>query len=193
MAVIPDYGGTNPPLERRQQEPVDFETSAAPAPPNPPKIYLGPATPLISFGANSAPSSIAIDLADGLAIVTLAGVNSNNVQFIGLTGSTPCGDQPISSGGNLATGVAVDDQLTLLTPPQPNVAAVVNYASKSLSILSVPAGAPVATVDLSCVIPQSDPTCQATVEPFPTPWASIHFRTEPLWRLLLQTSDSSST
>src|SRR5207245_4583574 len=61
----------------------------------------------------------------------------------------------------------VDDQLTLLTPPQPNVAAVVNYASKSLSILSVPAGAPVATVDLSCVIPQSDPTCQATVEPFP--------------------------
>jgi DNA-binding beta-propeller fold protein YncE len=40
----------------------------------------------------------------------------------------------------------------------------VNYASKSLSILSVPAGATVATVDLSCVIPQ--PTCQATVEPF---------------------------
>ncbi|HEX7695874.1 MAG TPA: hypothetical protein VF394_00710, partial [Candidatus Acidoferrum sp.] len=167
MAVIPDYGGTNPPLDVVSKSQLTLKPVPPPAPPNPPKIYLGPATPLISFGANSAPSSIAIDLADGLAIVTLAGVNSNNVQFIGLTGSTPAVTSQFSSGGNLATGVAVDDQLTLLTPPQPNVAAVVNYASKSLSILSVPAGAPVATVDLSCVIPQSDPTCQATVEPFP--------------------------
>jgi len=167
MAVIPDYGGTNPPLDVVSKSQLTLKPVPPPAPPNPPKIYLGPATPLISFGANSAPSSIAIDPADGLAIVTLAGVNSNNVQFIGLTGSTPAVTSQFSSGGNLATGVAVDDQLTLLTPPQPNVAAVVNYASKSLSILSVPAGAPVATVDLSCVIPQSDPTCQATVEPFP--------------------------
>src|SRR6266403_1850684 len=167
MAVIPDYGGTNPPLDVVSKSQLTLKQVPPPAPPNPPKIYLGPATPLISFGANSAPSSIAIDPADGLAIVTLAGVNSNNVQFIGLTGSTPAVTGQFSSGGNLATGVAVDDQLTLLTPAQPNVAAVVNYASKSLSILSVPAGAPVATVDLSCVIPQSDPTCQATVEPFP--------------------------
>ena len=167
MAVIPDYGGTNPPLDVVSKSQLTLKPVPPPAPPNPPKIYLGPATPLISFGANSAPSSIAIDPADGLAIVTLAGVNSNNVQFIGLTGSTPAVTGQFSSGGNLATGVAVDDQLTLLTPPQPNVAAVVNYASKSLSILSVPAGAAVATVDLSCVIPQSDPTCQATVEPFP--------------------------
>jgi len=167
MAVIPDYGGTNPPLDLVSKSALTLKPVPPPAPPNPPKIYLGPATPLISFGANSAPSSVAIDPADGLAIVILAGVNSNNVQFIGLTGSTPAVTSQFSSGGNLATGVAVDDQLTLLTPPQPNVAAVVNYASKSLSILSVPAGAPVATVDLSCVIPQSDPTCQATVEPFP--------------------------
>jgi DNA-binding beta-propeller fold protein YncE len=167
MAVIPDYGGTNPPLDVVSKSQLTLKPVPPPAPPNPPKIYLGPATPLISFGANSAPSSIAIDPAEGLAIVTLAGVNSNNVQFIGLTGSTPAVTSQFSSGGNLATGVAVDDQLTLLTPPQPNVAAVVNYASKSLSILAVPAGAPVATVDLSCVIPQSDPTCQATVEPFP--------------------------
>src|SRR6267143_4673412 len=167
MAVTPDYGGSNPPVDIISKSALTLKPVPPPAPPNPPKIYLGPATPLISFGANSAPSSVAIDPADGLAIVILAGVNSNNVQFIGLTGSTPAVTSQFSSGGNLATGVAVDDQLTLLTPPQPNVAAVVNYASKSLSILSVPAGAAVATVDLSCVIPQSDPTCQATVEPFP--------------------------
>jgi DNA-binding beta-propeller fold protein YncE len=108
-----------------------------------------------------------MDPADGLAIVTLAGVNSNNVQFIDLTGPTPAKTISVSSGGNVATGVAVDDHLTLLTPPQSNLAAVVNYASKSLSILSLPAGSPVATVDLSCVIPQSDTKCQASPEPFP--------------------------
>jgi len=167
MAVIPDYGGLNPPFDVVSKSALTLKPVPPPAPPNPPKIYLGPATPLISFGANSAPSSVAMDPADGLAIVTLAGVNSNNVQFIGLTGSAPAVTNQFSSGGNVATGVAVDDQLTLLTPPQSNIAAVVNYASKSLSILSVPAGATVATVDLSCVIPQSDPTCQATAEPLP--------------------------
>ena len=167
MAVIPDYGGSNPPLDVISKSPLTLKSVPPPAPPNPPKIYLGPATALISFGANSAPSSIAMDPADGLAIVTLAGVNSNNVQFIGLTGSAPAVTSQFSSGGNFATGVAVDDQLTLLTPPQPNLAAVVNYASKSLSILSVPAGTPVATVDLSCVIPQTDAKCQTIPEPFP--------------------------
>jgi DNA-binding beta-propeller fold protein YncE len=166
MAVIPDYGGSNPPLDI-SGSPLTLKPVPQPPPPNPPKIYIGPATPLISFGATSAPSSIAMDPADGLAIVTLAGVNSNNVQFIGLTGSTPAVTNQFSSGGNVATGVAVDDQLTLLTSPQPNVAAVVNYASKSLSILSVPAGTPLGTVDLSCAIPQSDPACLASPEPFP--------------------------
>jgi DNA-binding beta-propeller fold protein YncE len=61
--------------------------------------------------------------------------------------------------------VAVDDQLSLLTPSQSNLAVVVNYGSKSLSILSVPAGSPVKTLDLSCAIPQS--ACQASTEPFP--------------------------
>src|SRR5713226_8085069 len=168
MAVIPDYGGSNPPVDI-SNSPLTLKPVPQPPPPNPPKIYNGPASPLISFGANSAPSSIAMDPADGLAIVTLAGVpsSSNNVQFIDLTGSTPLVTGQFSSGGNLATGVAVDDQLTLLTPPQSNLAAVVNYASKSLSLLSVPAGASVATVDLSCVIPQSDSLCKASPEPFP--------------------------
>jgi DNA-binding beta-propeller fold protein YncE len=110
-----------------------------------------------------------MDPTDGLAIVTLAGVNTNKLQFINVTGSTPAVTGQFSSGGNLATGVAVDDQLIFLnsTPAQSNLAAVVNYASKSLSLLSVPAGTPIATVDLSCVIPQSDPLCKASPEPFP--------------------------
>jgi hypothetical protein len=187
MAVIPDYGGTNPPVDLAgialTKKPV-----SQPAPPNPPSIYCpssaplvtppppapptplvcAPPVPLVSFAPGSAPSSIALDPTDGLAVVTLAGVNTNNVQFISLTGSTPAPAGQFSSGGNFATGVAVDDQLTLLPPPaQSNLAAVVNYASKSLSLLSLPAGSLEATVDLSCVIPQTDPLCKAVPEPFP--------------------------
>ncbi len=168
MAVIPDYGSTNPPVDitTNPPSPLALKPVPNPPPPNPPKIYIGPA-PLLSFGTGSAPSAVAIDPSDGLAIVTLAGVNTNNVQFINVTGATPAVTNQVTSGGNLATGVAVDDQLTLLTPPQSNLAAVVNYASKSLSLLSVPAGTPIATVDLSCVIPQSDSLCKASPEPFP--------------------------
>ncbi len=165
MAVIPDYGGTNPPIDIITKVPLTLKpVSQQPPPPNPPKIYVGPA-PLISFNAGSVPSSIAMDPADGLAIVTMAGVPSNNVQFIDLTGATPAQTISVSSGGSIATSVAVDDQLTLLTPSQSNLAVVVNYASKSLSIISVPAGSLVATLDLSCVIPQT--SCQASAEPFP--------------------------
>jgi DNA-binding beta-propeller fold protein YncE len=163
IAVTPDYGGTNPPLDVTNN-PLSLKPVPSPAPPIPPKIYVGPATPLISFGASSAPSSIAMDPADGLAIVTLAGVNSNNVQFINLAGGTPSVMSSVSSGGSVATGVAVDGQLTSLTPSQPNVVAVVNYASRSLSVISIPAGALLATVDLSSVIPAGS---SAFVQPFP--------------------------
>jgi len=170
VAVIPDYGGSNssnpnPPLDVNNNA-LTLNPVPPPAPPKPPKIYAGP-TPLISFGASSAPSGIAIDRTDSLAVVTLAGVSSNNVQFISLNTATPAVTNQVSSGGSVATGVAVDDQLIFQTPSQPNVAAVVNYASRSLSILSIPAGTALGTVDLSCVIPQSDMTCQAVTEPFP--------------------------
>ena len=169
VAVIPDYGGSN---SSNPNPPTDI-TAGFPALPlamNPPsansKVYVGP-NPQISFGATSAPSSIAIDRTDSLAVVTLAGVSSNNIQFIDLTSATPTVSSQVSSGGNVATGVAVDDQLIFQTPSQLNVATVVNYASRSLSIVSVPAGTSLGSVDLSCVIPQSDPACQAVTEPFP--------------------------
>jgi DNA-binding beta-propeller fold protein YncE len=173
VAVLPDYGGTNKPLDI-SNTPLTLKPVPPPAPANPPVIYCpssapiitsttppscAPPTPLVSFGASSAPSSIAIDQADSLAVVTLAGVSSNNVQFIDLSTGTPTVTGQFSSGGSLATSVAVDEHL--------HVAAVVNYASRSLSVLSIPAGTLLATVDLSNVIPQPVPPDPSFVEPFP--------------------------
>lgn len=157
VAVLPDYGSSNPPTDLNNAA-LTLKPVPPPAPTNPPKIYIGPA-PLISFGAFSAPSSIAIDRTDSLAVVTLAGVDSNNVRFIDLSSGTPTPTTQVSSGGSLATGVAVDEHL--------RVAAVVNYASRSLSVLSIPAGTLLATVDLSGVIPQPNPPSSSFVEPFP--------------------------
>jgi DNA-binding beta-propeller fold protein YncE len=139
IAVIPDYGGANS------------------------------ATPLstVALPASSAPSDIAVDPLLGFAVVTLAGLNTpnsstntqNNIQFLNLASGTPSLGAAVPSGGNVATGVAIDDQL--------HVAGVVNYGSRSLSVHSIPAGGLLGTVDLSCVIPQSDAKCLAVTEPFP--------------------------
>jgi DNA-binding beta-propeller fold protein YncE len=146
IAVIPDYGGSHP------------------------------ATLLstVALGASSAsaPSAIALDSVLGYAVVTLAGLNTpdtvtpnpnvntaKNVQFINLAGGSPSPAGSVPSRGFLATGIAVDDQL--------HIAAVVNYASRTLTILSIPSGALLGTVDLSTVIPQPVPANPAFVEPLP--------------------------
>src|SRR2546425_682706 len=139
IAIIPDYGGSNAP------------TALSP----------------VTFPASSAPSAIALDPVLGYAVVALAGLNTsgsntntqNNVQFLNLAGGTPALATAASSGGNVATGVAVDDQL--------HVAAIVNYGSRTLSVLSIPAGTVLGTVDLSGVIPPPVPANPSFVEPFP--------------------------
>src|SRR6266849_2828022 len=141
IAVIPDYGASN--------RATLFSTLTLPA--------------------ASKPSGIAVDSLLGYAVVTLAGLNTsgsntntqNNVQFINLAGGTPALGAVASSGGNVATAVAVDDNL--------HVAAVVNYGSRTLSVVSIPSGAPVGTVDLSGVIPAPvpPPTNPPFVPPFP--------------------------
>src|SRR6266436_2432081 len=139
IAIIPDYGGSNAP------------TALTP----------------VTFPASSAPSAIALDPVLGYAVVALAGLNTsgsntntqNNVQFLNLAGGTPALATAASSGGNVATGVAVDDQL--------HVAAIVNYGSRTLSVLSIPAGTVLGTVDLSGVIPPPVPANPSFVEPFP--------------------------
>src|SRR6266436_213253 len=154
IAVIPDYIGLNPPRDL-SNNPL---TSAG----------LPSGTPsTIVLPANSAPSGIAVDSLLGYAVVTLAGLNTsgsntntqNNVQFINLAGGTPALGALAASGGNVATAVAVDDNL--------HVAAVVNYGSRTLSVLSIPSGALVGTVDLSGVIPA--PVPPQTNPPFVPP------------------------
>ena len=109
------------------------------------------------------PSAIAIDDVLNIAVVTEAGTNS--VEYLNLNGATPSlitGRVPV---GNLPTGVSVDDVL--------HIAAVVNYADRSLELLSVPAAGqtpsstPLATIDLSTLIPTSAPTTPPTPPPFP--------------------------
>src|SRR6266478_1204666 len=139
IAIIPDYGGSNAP------------TALTP----------------VTFPVSSAPSAIALDPVLGYAVVALAGLNTsgstantqNNVQFLNLAGGTPTLATAASSGGNVATGVAVDDQL--------HIAAIVNYGSRTLSVHSIPAGTVLGTVDLSGVIPPPVPANPSFVEPFP--------------------------
>lgn len=142
VAVIPDYGGLNPP--------------AAPT--------------TISLGASSVPSAIAIDSILNIGALTLAGVNDpaggstntqQNVQFFSVAGGTVSLLGTATSGGNVATSVAIDDQL--------HVAAVINYASRTLSFVNVPGGAaPFATVNLNNVIPPPSPApATPFVQPFP--------------------------
>src|SRR6266446_3297777 len=156
IAVIPDYIGLNPPRDLSNNP---LTSGGVPS-----------GTPsTISLPVNSAPSGIAVDSIAGYAVVTLAGLNTpgsntntqNNVQFIHLAGGTPALGVLVSSGGNVATAVAVDDNL--------HVAAVVNFGSRTLSVLSIPSGALVSTVDLSGVIPAPipPPTNPPFAPPFP--------------------------
>ena len=156
IAVIPDYLGLNPPRDLSNNP---LASSGLPS-----------GTPsTISLPASSSPSGIAVDSVLGYAVVTLAGLNTSgsntntqkNVQFINLAGGTPTLGALAASGGNVATAVAVDDNL--------HVAAVVNYGSRTLSVLSIPSGALVGTVDLSGVIPAPVPpqTNPPFVPPFP--------------------------
>jgi hypothetical protein len=142
VAVIPDYGGLNPPTT------------------------LGP----VSLPPSSVPSAIAVDSVLGYALVTLANANSfqatapavntaNNVQLLNLASGLPVLAGSFSTQGFLATSVAVDDQH--------HVAAIVNYASRTLTVHSIPSGTLLATVDLSGVIPQPVPANSSFVEPFP--------------------------
>jgi DNA-binding beta-propeller fold protein YncE len=156
IAVIPDYGGLNPP--------TDALGNPLPA--------SGPPTP-VAFAAGAAPSAIAIDSALGYAVVTLAGSNTPqgtgssvntamNVQFIklaDLAAGTPPTPVQVSSTGLVATGVATDENL--------HVAAIVNYGSRNLTLLSIPTGTLLGTVDLSGVIPPPIPANPAFPEPFP--------------------------
>src|SRR5258708_14793831 len=58
MAVTPDYGGSNPPIDIPTNGPLTLKPVPQPPPPNPPKIYNGPSSPFGSFGPNFPPPPI---------------------------------------------------------------------------------------------------------------------------------------
>jgi YVTN family beta-propeller protein len=111
----------------------------------------------IALNGNAAPSSIAIDSAAGLAVVVEQGTNKVQVLNIAPGGTvTPGAEVAV---GNSPTSVAIDDQQA------PPLAAVVNSADSTLTLLQLPSGAVISTVDLSGLVPVA-----GGVTP-PTPYA----------------------
>jgi DNA-binding beta-propeller fold protein YncE len=144
IAVVPDYANTNPP--------------GAPT--------------AIPLPAGSAPSAIAEDSVLGVAVVAEAGTSS--IQFVDMRTATPAllggpiptGSIPASTApGSLPTGVAVDENF--------HIAAVVNYADRSLWIFQIPtppaapSATPLGKIDLSTLIPATAPTIPPSAPPFP--------------------------
>jgi DNA-binding beta-propeller fold protein YncE len=96
--------------------------------PDPSLIPTGPAAGPIGVGTD--PTAVAVDKADGIALV--ANTGSNNVSLLALQpnplNDAVIGTQPV---GNQPTGVAVDDQL-----PNP-VALVVNSADQTVTAIDL--------------------------------------------------------
>jgi hypothetical protein len=111
----------------------------------------------------SAPSAITLDSAIGVGVVALSGRDSVELLNLDVTPpALPSLINEISVNGNIAplcspcnpTSVAVDDQLHLQTPPQDDVAAVVNNAGDSISIVDLEAQSLLGKIDLSPISAQ---------------------------------------
>jgi YVTN family beta-propeller protein len=102
-----------------------------------PALIAGSPTPTLAVG--SGPSAVAIDQADGIAVV--ANTGSNSVSLINLLTNTVIGG-PIPVG-TAPTGVAVDDLLSH------HLAYVVNSASDSISVIDLSLAPPAVTQTLS--------------------------------------------
>jgi DNA-binding beta-propeller fold protein YncE len=99
-----------------------------------PPLAAGPLSPTASVGVGSNPSAVAIDRADGLAVVTNTGDGTSNgsVSLIDLTAITPSVVATITVGKG-PIGVAVDDLL-----PHP-LALVVNSVDQTVSTIDLDA------------------------------------------------------
>ncbi len=145
---------------------------------------------VLSLGANTKPSAIAVSPILNLGAVTEAG--TDQVQFINLGssntstppfGPTLLGAFPTGPVGTpqLPTGVAIDDQVcakgTAADPttgqcpvggPFQSIAAVVNYQAQTLAVLTIPGGTLLETIPLNNLIPPSGSTDPGdSISPFP--------------------------
>ena len=104
-----------------------------------PATISGSPSPTISVGAGSGPSAVAIDEADGIAVI--ADTKSNSVSLLNLLTNAVIGGA--IAVGTAPTGVAVDDLL-----PH-HLAYVVNSGSNSISVIDLSLATPAVTQTLS--------------------------------------------
>ncbi len=104
-----------------------------------PATISGSPTPTISVGAGSGPSAVAIDEADGIAVI--ADTKNNSVSLVNLLTNAVMGGA--IAVGTAPTGVAVDDLL-----PH-HLAYVVNSGSNSISVIDLSLATPAVTQTLS--------------------------------------------
>lgn len=132
---------------------------------------------VLTLGANTEPSAIAVDSILGYAAIAEAGTNT--VQFLNLSTTPPSLTAAFPVGnpaaGNLPTGVAIDrNDCTTgaagVCSVSQAIVAVVNYQAQSLSVLTIPGGTLLETVPLSNLIPPSEPT-GANANPSPNPYS----------------------
>jgi YVTN family beta-propeller protein len=104
-------------------------------------------SPTATVGVGSSPSAIAIDEADGYAIV--ANTGSNSVSILNLNANPPTLVTNVAVGNN-PTGVAIDDGLLA---PLHRLALVVNNADNTLSVIDLSTLTVTQTVSLAGLTP----------------------------------------
>ena len=130
-------------------------------------IGSGPTGTAITVGTN--PTAIAVDKADGIAVV--ANTGSNNVSFVNLASNSVTSTITV---GNQPTGVAVDDQL--LHP----VALVVNSADQTITAIDLTNGTTTAPLNVSISAGPNPPLPYAigvnpvTAQPVPSVTTVVH-------------------
>lgn len=105
--------------------------------------------PTATVGVGSSPSAIAVDEADGYAIV--ANTGSNSVSILNLNANPPSLITNVAVG-NMPTSVAVDDGFT---PPLHRLALVVNNADNTLSVIDLSSFTVTQTISLAGFTPST--------------------------------------
>jgi DNA-binding beta-propeller fold protein YncE len=116
-----------------------------------------------SIATGKTPSAMAIDSTLGVAVVAEAGANAVQFYTIGVGTLSPLGSAV--AVGNTPTDIAVDETR--------HRAIVVNFGSKTLTVLQIPtppgtpSATPLATIDLSGLIPATASTNSTSPPPSP--------------------------
>jgi hypothetical protein len=135
---------------------------------------------VLTLGATTQPSAIAVDPILGYAAIAEAGTNT--VQFLNLS-TTPVSQASLTAAfpvanpaaNNLPTGVAIDRNdctsgAAGVCSVRQAIVAVVNYQAQTMSILTIPGGALLESIPLNNLIPPSQPS-GTNANPSPNPYS----------------------